>query len=271
MKTLLLTCDFEEFSLPIDFGKKISEELMLEKSYEGIQRLIELIKNHQIKLTFFVSERMAKFSPNLLRELVTGGHEIGLHVYIDYKKDNDTDKIIDRIKYIKEEIEEDIRTKIYGFRNHKLIVVPPYILKEAGFVYDNTCHPTYVPGRYFYLLKSRKIKLKYGIINIPISVTPIFRLPFSWIWFRNLGLNYVKLCTSWVFLNQDWVNIYLHSWDFTDLNDNLPFKLPYFITSNAGWKMIRMLDNYLNFCKLNQIRISTIYNYLRENNFIGGN
>lgn len=268
MKSLLLVCDFEEFSLPWDFGKKISEKLMLEKSYEGIQRVLNLIKIHHIKMTFFVTEKIAKVYSDLLKQLIASGHEVGLHACIDYTKNSDINKILSRIKSIKEKIEDNIRTKIYGFKNHKLIILPSYIVRGAGFAYDNTCHPTYVPGRYFYFLKSRKIQFNEGIVNIPISVTPIFRLPFSWIWIRNLGVWYTKFCTSWNFLTQDYANIYVHPWDFADLNGKLGFKLPYIITRNTGQIMIKILDTYLKWCDLYQIRTETIYNYLLQKKLI---
>ncbi len=262
MKALLLTCDFEEFTLPLDFGKGISEELMLEKSIEGIEAFIELLRRYKIKTTFFITEKITEVYPELLTHLIAEGHEIGFHGAVNYKKGHGWREIAYSLKSIKEAIERKLATKIYGFRNHKLILVPPVILREAGFVYDNTCHPTYVPGRYFNFLKSRSIRYKDGIINVPISVTPVFRLPFSWIWFRNLGLNYMKFCTSWVFLTQEYVNIYFHSWEFADIMQNLGFRLPFSITHNTGKKMTRLLENYLAWCSANGVKTFTIYGYL---------
>lgn len=262
MKTLSLACDFEEFNLPLDFGKNISENLMLEKAYEGIQRLLKLVKDHQIKMTFFATQKIAEAYSDLLKQLVAEGHEIGLHGCIDYKNNRDIEQTIDQIRYIKEEIEKNTKTKIYGFKNHKLVLLPSDIIRKAGFAYDNSCHPTYVPGRYCNFLKSRKINFKDDIINVPISVTPILRLPFSWIWFRNLGLNYAKFCTSWAFLAGDYVNIYFHSWDFADIDGKTNFNLPYSLTYNTGRKVLNILDNYLKWCNKNNYKLETIHNYL---------
>jgi len=268
MKSLLFECDFEEFNLPLDFGEEISERLMIEKTDEGMRRLLELIKRHEIKTTFFVTEKIAEIYPDLLRRLTAEGHEIGLHPSINYKKDINPNEIINPLRHIKEKIEHKLKTKIYGFKNHKLILLPAYIIREAGFVYDNTCHPTYVPGRYFYFFKSRKVTIQDGIINIPISVTPIFRLPFSWIWFRNLGLNYVKFCASQVLLKQEYINMYIHAWDLVDINDISGLRLPYLVKNNTGQKMEQLLDRFFRWCKIKGVNTETIYNYLMNKNYI---
>ncbi|MBZ9577945.1 polysaccharide deacetylase family protein [Patescibacteria group bacterium] len=262
MKILLLACDFEEFSLPFDFGAAISEELMLETAFAGIQRLLKVVRDHSIKITFFVTEKISETYPDLLRQLIADGHEVGLHANIDYKKNGNAQETIAEIKYIKEKIEKNIRTKIYGFKNHKLVVLPFDIVRKSGFDYDNSCHPTYVPGRYCNFLKSRRMKSKSGLVNIPISVTPIIRLPFSWIWFRWFGLNYAKFCTSWALFTHDYINIYFHSWDFANIDRKMPFKLPYVITRNTGNKTLGLLDNFLAWCKRKDLRAETIHNYL---------
>lgn len=262
MKILSLVCDFEEFNLPLDFKKSIPNELMLEKAYDGAQRLLTLIRGRQIKMTFFVTKKIAEVYPDLLKQLVAEGHEIGLHGCISRKNSSDTKQTIETIKYAKEKVENNLKTKIYGFKNHKLVILPSAVTHEAGFEYDNSCHPTYVPGRYCNFFKSRRIKLKDGIINVPISVAPILKLPFSWIWFRTFGLHYAKFCTSWVFLAGDYANIYFHSWDFADIDNKSIFNLPRSLTYNTGRKMLNILGNYLAWCNKNNYKLETIHNYL---------
>jgi uncharacterized protein (DUF3820 family) len=268
-KTLLLTCDFEEFTLPLDFGKAIPEQLMFEKSAEGMKGLMEILKRQQIKMTFFVTEKIAETYTGLVKELIAEGHEIGFHGTINHKKGFSREGAAGNLKFLKEEVERKIGAKIWGFRNHKLILVPPLILREAGFIYDNTCHPTYVPGRYFNFFKSRSIQYKNGVTVVPISVSPVLRLPFSWIWFRNFGLNYAKFCTSWVFLTQEYVNIYFHSWEFADIMHNFACSLPYGITRNTGRKMIKFLENYLIWCSTHGIRSQTIHDFLTKKEITG--
>lgn len=267
MKYITLACDLEEFSLPADFNVEISDKDISEISYDGVCNLLKILYKYNTKITFFVTERIAGIHPDLIKELYSKGHEIGFHGMITRNKESYND-ITEDISLSKRSIEDIVKSKICGFKNHKLVVLPSHVLKRAGFLYDNTCHPTFVPGRYFNLFKSRKIQIKDGIINIPISVTPILRLPFSWIWFRNLGLNYAKLCTNWTLLSQDYINVYFHNWDFTNIKNSIAHKLPYLITRNTGDKMSDILDGYLNWCRRNRYTFITIYDYLQKSRYI---
>ena len=62
MNFLTLVCDLEEFNLPIDFGVKISEEDMLQKSYDGIEKDMQLsIERMESKInTAVFSEEIQK-------------------------------------------------------------------------------------------------------------------------------------------------------------------------------------------------------------------
>ena len=82
-----------------------------------------------------------------------------------------------------------------------------------------------------------------NIMEIPISVTPFLRLPLSWLWFRNLGLNYAKICT--ILNNQPFTNIYFHPWEFQDIKK---YNIPLIIKRNTGNKMKKMLKEYLRWC-----------------------
>ena len=267
MKKLLLTCDLEEFTLPLDFGRQITKKQTLDKSYKGLLRFSELIKKYNTKVTFFVTENIAKTYTNYIKTLFLEGHEIGIHASVNFKGKKIGLETVKKLSEAKRQLESILGINIYGFRSHKLRILPSNILKDAGFTYDNSCHPTYVPGRYFNVFKSRRIKNYNGLIEVPISVTPILRLPISWIWFRNFGLSYTRFCTSWILARQNWFNIYFHSWDFADIDDTF-LKLPNSIIKNSGKTAIEMFDCYLKWCVSKGIKAETIYNYLVDQKFV---
>src|SRR5262245_1648141 len=45
------------------------------------QRLLEQLARHQVQATFFILGWVAERFPQLVREIVAGGHEIGSHSY----------------------------------------------------------------------------------------------------------------------------------------------------------------------------------------------
>lgn len=262
MKTMLLTFDIEEFDLPEEFGRKIPENEMNKVSLEGAIKLLALLKKHKIKATFFITAYFALKNKGLIKQIKQEKHEIAFHGYLhnqNYKKMNEKDAI----KYLKTgkaQIEKIIKTKLIGFRAPRMMPPAYSALKECGLKYDSSSHPAYVPGRYNGFFRTRKITNKEGIILIPISVTPLIKLPFSWLWFRNLGLVYAKFCTLFSLTNIAFINIYFHPWDFINIKK---YELPFLIKNNTGNKCLKMLENYICWCRKKGFVFETIGNYLK--------
>ena len=104
--------------------------------------------------------------------------------------------------------------KIIGFRAPRFRRANIDIIKKLGFRYDSSINPTIVPGRYNYFGHTRKIKKENDIIVIPMSVSPIFRLPLFWFAFKNLGLFYSKFITRMCLFDQVFVHLVFHPWEF---------------------------------------------------------
>lgn len=235
-KFISLTFDLEEFSLPIDYGKKIRTDKMLMVSYKGCMKLKKLLNKFDIKTTLFTTKLFALNFPRLIRKFAKEGHEVGLH------SDAHEFKVLAEEKKVLETVCEN---KIIGFRTHKLKIPNFNILRKLGIKYDTSIHPTYVPGRYNNLAYPKKPFVTNQVLEIPISVTPFLRLPLSFVWSRNLGLRYMKLCTFLIFKEQRFINLYFHPWEFVNLNS---FNLPFYVTRNTGSRMNKLLEKYIEWC-----------------------
>lgn len=264
MKTLLLTFDVEEFSLPrvlynIHLGKK-----ELEISYEGLNNILKILDKNNIKATFFTTAVFAKAYPTLIK-IIAKKHEIALHALDhtdDYSKFSD-EETYKKLKKAKQIIEKIISKKIYGFRAPAFHTPSNKILEKLNLKYDSSLNPIYLPGNYNNFFKKRKPYKENNLIEIPLSATPILRLPLFWIVFRNLGLLYAKICTSLCFLDQNHVMLLFHPWEFVDLN-KLNLNIGKLIKRNTGEKLINLLDKYLKWCNKKQIKSSTVKEYLSK-------
>jgi hypothetical protein len=240
MKKIMLSFDVEEFDLPREFGVGIKDDEMFKIGYEGC---VELLKFLDVESTFFVTANFAKKYPDLIKK-INEKHEIGLHA--DEHKDNylemDEDEILKKLSKAKEEIEKIIGEKIKGFRAPRLQFDKYKVLRKLNIEYDSSYIPSYVPGRYNNFFGTRKRFFKEGILVIPISVIPFFRIPMAWYVFRNLGLSFAKIGTL---LNKE-VCLIFHPWEFANLEK---FKIPYLIKRNSGEKMSKLLNKYLKWGK----------------------
>ncbi len=266
-KFLLLNFDVEEFTPKTKRKISIREREQLETSSLGLEKLLKLLDRHRITSTFFTTLKFAKQNHGIIGRLVREGHELALHGYehTDNYKAMQKDEAYKRIKKAKEELEKRFKTKISGFRAPRFEVPDYSVLKKAGIKYDSSLHPTYVPGRYNNFRSPRCVFVKDGVVVIPVSVTPLVRLPFSWIWFRNLGLNYAKICTKPSLLDQNFINIFFHSWEFAELNGYaFGRELPAPFMRNTGEKLVGMLEKYIIFCKKIKLRPFTVRSYTEE-------
>lgn len=257
-KFLNLSIDLEEFDALVEYGVRISEKDQYEISRQGLIQLVDFLKKSNLKVTFFTTVNMAKAYPELLKSLAADRHEIALHAVVA-NKDKDLGRDLQNQKAAVEEI---IKREIYGCRTHKLVSLPEEALNQAGFIYDNSLHPTYVPGRYCNIFKPKQIHDNAGIIKVPVSVTPVLNLPFSWFWFRNFGFHYAIFCSRLIYFSRDYINIYLHSWDFADIDTPLKWRLRPLIR-NSGYKMLLMFDSYIQWCQKKELEIIPMLDYLK--------
>ena len=266
MKSLLLTFDIEEYDAPRDLNKyhdsKLSKNEMFEIGRRGTEKILQFLNKKKITATFFVTATFAKKYPKLIQE-ISKKYEVGLHGYShshDYWK-MPLDKACYYIETGKKILELIIKKKVIGFRAPRMHPIPLKKLHELCFKYDSSNHPTYVPQRYNNFFKERKIHTKHGIIVVPASVTPLIRIPFSYLWFRNFGINYARLCTLIVSLVDNYICLYFHSYDFEDINKISPW-LPRYFKKNTGEKLVYMLNEYINWWLKKEYSTKTISQYL---------
>jgi peptidoglycan/xylan/chitin deacetylase (PgdA/CDA1 family) len=254
-KFISLTFDLEEFLLPTDFGKEIESKKMFQVSRKGSEEIKKILRNFNVKATLFVTENFALNFPQVVREFAKEGHEIALHAmnFWDLKL----------LAKEKKTIESICKNKVVEIRTHKLRLPSFAILKRIGFKYDNSLHPTYVPGRYNNLACPRKPVIINDILEVPTSVTPFLRLPFSFVWFRNFGLSYAKICTLLALKGQPFVNLYFHAWEFVDLKS---FDLPFYVTKNTGKVMSKLLEKYIGWCLHKNLKFDSLQNCIKSIN-----
>lgn len=255
-KKVLLTFDLEEFDL-------IKGDGQYSISYKGAKILDSLLDAHGVRATFFTTAKFAQHYPKLIKSLSKKDHEIALHGYAhhhDYSKMPKEDSL-NYLKKGKFEIEKLTKKKIMGFRAPRILPPAYEILKKIGIKYDSSLHPTYVPGRYNRFLSKRLPFVEGGIRIIPISVTKNLRAPISWLWFRNLGLPYIKSCIKFGLIDMNYLNIYFHPWEFTNLEEH---KLPLLIKRQTGEKFVILMEDFIQWCSKKKMQFSTIENWIKN-------
>jgi hypothetical protein len=225
-KRIILTFDLEEFDLPHEFGCPISDEDQIIITNNGMQKLTVLLSKYNLQATFFTTAYYADRNKNLIKSL-SETHEIASHsnLHSDFKE---TDPSYSKIK-----LENIIGKQIYGFRMPRFKKVDLKIIKAAGYNYDSSVNPTYIPGRYNNLLTNRKFYLdnSSNLTEFPVSVSPLIRFPLFWLSFKNIPFPIYLLLCKMTIMNDSYLHLYFHPWEFADLET---FNIPRYIKNPSG-------------------------------------
>jgi len=187
---------------------------------------------------------------------------VALHGYAhkdDYKKlpEKIAHRYIKKSKFILENI---IHKKVVGFRAPNMRLKSLNLLDNLDMMYDSSIHPTWIPGRYNNFFKRRGTYIENRILEIPVSTVPVFRIPFSYVWFKIFGLRYAKSCTKVALSSSDYIDIYFHSFDFEDINEaNVPFDLKV-----GNHLMESRLEQYILWCKSQGLQSITMQQFSIE-------
>ncbi|SOD14289.1 polysaccharide deacetylase family protein [Pedobacter xixiisoli] len=253
---VLLSFDIEEFDMPFEYGKEISFEDQINISVEGCHTILDLLAKHGFKATFFSTATFAINAPDVIQRIKVEGHELASHTYYHSKFEN-KDLLASRLK-----LEELSGLPVKGFRMPRMAPVSEQEIEDAGYIYNSSINPTFLPGRYNNLHIPRTAFKQGKVIQLPASVTPIFRIPLFWLSFHNFPLWYYKHIFNKAYRKDGYVNIYFHPWEFFDLNDKERFGFPRYVSRNSGVKMTERLDNLMAWMKKNNYPTHTISEFI---------
>lgn len=258
MKAAILSFDVEEFDMPFEFGGNPSIGEQINTSSKGLETLTKILAKYNAEATFYCTGVYATAQPEKIKSL-SEIHEIASHNYYHstHKKED--------LSASKKTLEAITGKEVKGFRMPRMAPVSDFDLLEAGYSYNASYNPTYLPGRYDYRHISRTIFQQNGLIHVPASVSPSFRIPLFWIAFHNFPLSYFFYLCEKIAKNDGYLHLYFHPWEFTDYTD-LPngAKYPFYLQRNNGNKMAERFDKLMSFLQKKGFEFKTT-SWLLEN------
>lgn len=255
---ILLSFDIEEFDAPLEHGVDLPFEEQMRTSVEGTRKILACLSRHRVKATFFCTANFALHAKELIADIQKGGHEIASHGY-----NHSTFEVAD-LRKSKETLEELTGQTINGFRMARMMPVDEKEIQKAGYLYNSSLNPTCIPGRYNHLGEPRTYFFKEGVLQLPASVTPIFRFPLFWLSYHNLPASLYRRLALWTWKKDGYFLTYFHPWEFTPLADRKELKLPFVMTHHAGSGMTRRLDDLIRFFKENKALFGTYSQFTQE-------
>ncbi len=229
---ILLSFDVEEFDTPLEYNHFISSQEQLKAGLDGLLTIKEFLIRHQIQTTLFTTANFAVNYPEQIKELSLT-QEIASHTF--YHSTFETKDL----KESKIALEEITGKPITGIRMPRMKYLKADDLSDAGYQYDSSINPIWLPGRYNHLNKSTTFFSENKIMRIPASVSTFFRIPLFWLSFKNLPYSLYLRLVLHTLKHTGYVCLYFHPWEFTDLSN---YKLPHYIKKPDHEQLLERLD-----------------------------
>lgn len=262
MKTVMLSFDIEEFDMPKEYGMDLTLEEQIDVSTRGTSIILDLVRSHRIPATFFSTVIFARNAREIIKRIASEGHELASHGFYHSSFENQ------HLHSSRIALEELSGLHVRGFRMPRMKAVDNELLESAGYTYNSSLNPVYLPGRYNNFFKSRTVFKTGDLIQLPASATPVVRFPLFWLSFHNTPFWLYKVGCR-VTINADsYLNIYFHPWEFIDISAPA-YGLPKYVTNKSGTKMIEQFNSWITWMKDQGYSFSTITNYVVNSKFKG--
>lgn len=234
-RKILLSFDVEEFDLPLEYRQYISPEEQLSTGYQGLEQIEGLLQLPGVRATLFTTAFFAEQYPAAITALGSR-HEIASHTYYH------SSFVPEDLRRSKEKLEAITGQRVTGLRMPRMKTVEAGMVAAAGYRYNSSYNPTWLPGRYNNLRMPRRPFQEEGVLQFPVSVTPHLRIPLFWLCFKNMAYAaYLKLALQ-TMRYDGYISLYFHPWEFADLSG---YRLPFYVKRKGGRKLLLKLQQLL--------------------------
>ncbi|MDY3537032.1 polysaccharide deacetylase family protein [Riemerella anatipestifer] len=253
---VLLSFDIEEFDVPLEYQGLISFEEQISVSQQGLECILNILEKQKIKATFFSTVVFAENSKPLIERLLSEGHELASHTWYHSHFDESD------LKTSRERLSALFNTEVVGLRMPRMQPVKEEEVSKAGYLYNSSINPTFLPGRYNNLHFSKTYFKEGNVWQIPASVS-LLRVPLFWLSFHNFPIFIYQLLANYALKRDGYLNIYFHPWEFSNISKK-SYKLPSYTTKNTGESMVRRFDNFISWLKNKGETFVTYKEFLAE-------
>lgn len=225
--------------MPFEYGKSLDFEEQLAVSTEGTLAILAILKQANIKATFYCTANYAMHKKDVVARIINDGHELASHGYFH------SEFIPAHLASSKKVLEEISNLPITGYRMARMMPVDEKEIRMAGYKYNSSINPTWLPGRYNNFSRPRTWFFQDGVLQIPASVSPLIRFPLFWLSFHNLPMFLLKWLSGAAHDKDGYLNLYFHPWEFTDLNKPEKYGFPGYVVRNTGSDFINRISYFI--------------------------
>ena len=248
---ILLTFNIINHHRKFRKNQLMSDDEILKITENNASSILRILENHHVLASFFIEISLVEKVKPLIKKIVSKGHEIALY--------NDNSEISE-IETVKRNTEDFIEKIIRGIRQ-KDVTVSVNELKQMEFSYISNIENANILFPLKRLQRSTEIIEENGVSIIPESISPYSQIPYNDFVFQTVPLKFYQNMVNETLKNEDFILIYLNSWQFTDFK-KYQFKIPFYRKYNAGRKIEDKLQNFLHWINSNELACARLKDFV---------
>lgn len=248
---ILLTFNIINIEAEAKNSVQITDEERLKITDENTRAVLRILDIHDIKASFFIEVSLTGKLQNLIKAISSKGHEIAFY---------NCDSNLEEIESAKKNIQELLKKQIRGIRQKDIKVVQDD-LKLLEFNYVSNIDNANILFPFKRLKRDTEITEENGLSIVPESISPYSQLPYNDFVFQILPMKYYQNMVLETLQNEEFVLIYLNSWQFTDFS-KYRFDIPVYRKLFSGKKMEDKLDALLSFINEKELAASRMKDYI---------
>lgn len=236
-----------------DFEKDhfLNEEELLKITIQNTISILRILEFNHILATFFIEISLVEKLQPLIKNIASKGHELALY------NENST---LEQIEIAKKSTEDLIGKMVRGIRQKDVSISIDH-LKKLEFSYVSNIENANILFPFKRLERSTEILLHNGLNIIPESISPYSQIPYNDFVFQVLPLKYYENMVLETIKNDDFVVVYLNSWQFTDVK-KFCFKTPFYRKYNSGRKMENKLEELILWINEEELAFSRMKDFI---------
>jgi len=248
---ILLTFNVVNIESENKKGFQMNAEERLEITESNTKSILRILDIYETKASFFIEISIVENLKNLIKAISAQGHEIAF-----YNKNSSASQI----EAVKKTTEDFLEKQIRGIRQ-KEFKIDETDLKLLGFHYISNIDHADILFPFKRLKRDSAITEENGMSIVPESISPYSQLPYNDFVFQVLPMKYYQNMVFETLKNDDFVLVYLDSWQFTDL-EKYQFRVPFYRRYNTGKKMEDKFEEFLTRINKNEMATSRMKDYI---------
>lgn len=230
-------------------GALKSEEL-LEVTIQNTKALLRSLESQEILATFFIEISLIPHLDKLVKKIINEGHEISFY---------NIDSTIEEIELIKKNTEDLIGKQIRGIRM-KEAAFDLSTIQSLRFTYVSLIEETALIFPFKRFERKAPYTEEHGLSILHDSISPYSQIPYNDFIFQMIPLSYYESMVIETIKKDEFVLVYLNSWQFTDF-EKFQFEIPFYKKFRSGKKLQDKVDQFLIWMNENELASARIKDF----------